>query len=69
MISEISKAIVQSLVSPDKELINSEYGIGIFNIDNINIQENLNNEFLEKIIKLCKNPFKVQSESFCQKIK
>ena len=69
LISEISKAIVQSLVSPDKEPINSEYGIGIFNIDNINIQENLNDEFLERIIKLCKNPFKVQSEPFCQKIK
>ena len=25
--------------------------------------------FLERIIKLCKNPFKVQSEPFCQKIK
>ena len=70
LITEIAKAIVQSLVSSDKDSNNNnKCEVGIFNIENINLQETINEEFLEKIIRFCKNPFKIQTEPFCQKIK
>ena len=69
LITDIAKAIVQSLVSSDKQSNNNKCEVGIFNLENINLQETINEEFLEKIIRFCKNPFKIQTEPYCQKIK